>query len=428
MKASWPIFSTAKKLWLSENERPRMKSKTTIYAAMTGGFGSLAQVLPALGQLDPRRYRIVCSIHHSAAVAAKQLGYEVIPYPAVEPPAFVTPKGRDWCDLDQYWGRFGFADEKYFSRVVSSRLQLIDRIKPDLLLTQFCPPTEVIARITGLPLICFTQSCWHPRGRSITWWKNISSDHHLVTPAVNSVLRQHHCAPIARMEELNSGDITILPSFPEFDPVDDPDVLYTGLMQWSSAETITPLPQKISALDPERTICVYTGHLFDSAGKSGLLILEAVAEAIAGTPYTAVVTTGLGQEPVSGIPHLPNLLVFDWLPLQKMLDRSSLFIHHGGHGSCMAGISAGIPSLVIPTFQEREFNARQLHELGAGDFILPEELTTETLRRKIEDCISNRSIRQNVKQLQQLNLNRNYGGSAAAAQAIRNLAKAYFQH
>ncbi|MCC6558903.1 MAG: hypothetical protein IT372_38740, partial [Polyangiaceae bacterium] len=49
-------------------------ARRTIYAAMTGGFGSLAQVLPILERLDPARYRIVCSIGHGAAHALERLG------------------------------------------------------------------------------------------------------------------------------------------------------------------------------------------------------------------------------------------------------------------------------------------------------------------------------------------------------------------
>lgn len=404
-----------------------MKDKLTIYAAMTGGFGSLAQVLPVLEELDTKQYRIVCSIHQSAAVAAGRLGYEIIPYPEIDPPGLITPKGRDWCDLDQYWGRFGFADEDYFRRLISSRLQLLEEIKPDILLTQFCPPTEVMARITKLPLICFTQSCWHPKGKSISWWEKKSADYPRVTPVVNAILKRYTCAPIARTEELNTGDLTILPSFPEFDPVNDPNVIYTGPMSWDSADSIAGnLPEDLLSLDPSKTICVYTGHLFDSAGESGILILRTIAEAIRDTDYTAIVTTGLGQQTISDIPELPNLKIFDWLPLRKLLDRCALFIHHGGHGSCMTSIGAGIPTLVIPTFQEREFNARQMQLLGIGDFLLPENLNGNTLREKIRNCISGSAMKKQVQELKKELENRNYAGAKLAAEKINLFCRKYF--
>lgn len=388
-----------------------MTRRTTIYAAMTGGFGSLAQVLPVLDRLDRGRFRIACSISHGAADALRRLGYELIPYPEVGPPKVVTPKGRRWFDLDHYWGRFGFADPEYFSALVESRLRVVRELEPDLLLTQFCPPTEVIARVTGLPLVCFTQSCWHPAGKRIDWWDpRRSDDYPRATPAVNAVLERYGAAPISRMEELNRGDLTFLPSFPEFDPVDDPAARYLGPLRWDGAG---------GASTPRPMVVVYTGKLQDSAGNSGQLILERVVEALQGTAVDAVVAIGLGQDDVDLRPYQrPNIRVCDWAPLGELLPRSRLFIHHGGHGSCMAAIQAGVPSLVIPTFQEREFNARQLRALGLGDFITPEELTAERLVAALEDGAS---IRANLNRWRETLAARRYGGAALAVREIEAL-------
>jgi UDP:flavonoid glycosyltransferase YjiC (YdhE family) len=394
--------------------------RTTIYAAMTGGFGSLAQVLPVLDRLDRARFRIACSISHGAADALRRLGYELIPYPEVAPPQVVTPKGRRWFDLDHYWGRFGFADPAYFATLVESRLRIVQELKPDLLLTQFCPPTEVIARVTRIPLVSFTQSCWHPAGKRIDWWDPHPRDGSpRATPAVNAVLERHGAAPIRRMEDLNRGDLTFLPSFPELDPVDDPAAHYLGPLRWDSAGRISA-PVSSRAL-----VAVYTGKLRDSAGDSGQLILERVVEALQGTAVDAVIATGLGQGDVDLRPYQrPNIRVHDWVPLDELLPRCRLFIHHGGHGSCMAAIQAGVPSLVIPTFQEREFNARQLHALGLGDFITPDELTAERLARKIADAMEDGAgTRANLQRWRETLAARRYEGAALAIREIEAMAR-----
>jgi UDP:flavonoid glycosyltransferase YjiC (YdhE family) len=56
-----------------------------------------------------------------------------------------------------------------------------------------------------------------------------------------------------------------------------------------------------------------------------------------------------------------------------MAQRSDLLIHHGGYGSCQTGLCTGTPSVVIPTYSERESNARRVAALGAGEFLLPVE-------------------------------------------------------
>jgi UDP:flavonoid glycosyltransferase YjiC (YdhE family) len=392
--------------------------RTTLYAAMTGGFGSLAQVLPILDRLDRSRFRIACSISHGAADALRRLGYELIPYPEVAPPRVVTPKGRRWFDLDHYWGRFGFADPEHFAALVESRLRIVRELEPDVLLTQFCPPTEAIARITGIPLVCITQSCWHPAGKRIDWWDpRRSDDYPRATPAVNAVLERHGAAPIRRMEDLNRGDLTLLPSFPEFDPVDDPAARYLGPLHWESAG-------RMDTAEPSRPpVVVYTGKLQDSAGDSGQLILERVVEALQGTPVDTMIATGLGQDEVDLRPYQrPNIRVRDWVPLDELLPHCRLFIHHGGHGSCMAAIQAGVPSLVIPTFQEREFNARQLHALGLGDFLTPEELTPGRLARKIADAVEDgASTRANLRRWRETLAARRYEGADLAIREIETI-------
>lgn len=388
---------------------------------MTGGFGSLAQVLPIVEQLDKSEFNVVFSIAHGAAHAVQKLEYDFIPYPDVGKPELVTPKGRVWCDLDHYWGRFGFADEKYFTGLVESRLRIVQELQPDILLTQFCPPTEIIARITGIPLVCVTQSCWHPKGKSLTWWQPQQMDYTRVTPVVNKILKKYGAPPIERMEDLNSGDLTIIPGFPEFDPVQD-NVLYTGPLTWDSKAIMNGTKYELSSFDPKNTILVYTGHLYDSGGDSGILILEKIVQALADTHYNVLLTTGLGQQLDTAKYTAPNIHLFEWLPINKAITHCGLFIHHGGHGSCMAAVQQGIPSLVIPTFQEREYNARQLNILGLGDFILPHELSVNALYQKIQKCFNDPSLISNAADWKNKLLERNYNGAQLAAAAIRKLA------
>lgn len=398
-------------------------SRKTLYVGMTGGFGSLAQVIPILEQLNPDKYRVLCSINHGAAHAVKRLGYEFVPYPDVGEPSLVTPKGRHWCQLDQYWGRFGFADHKYFLSLIQARLALVEELAPDILLTQFCPPTEVIARITGIPIICVTQSCWHPKGKALCWWKHVDlADYPPVTPIVNSVLERYAALPVRCMADLNQGDLTLIPSFPEFDPINDKRVHYIGPQRWESAQQI--LVQKIVPMfdDKKPLIVVYTGHLYDSAGESGILILREVLKALKNTAVNVLIATGLGQEHTMPVCPYPHVHIHEWLPMERLLKRCALFIHHGGHGSCMAGIVNQAPALIIPTFQEREFNARQLHRLGLADFIMPSDLQGGALALKITSCLQDRSIGDNLAAWQVQLSRRQYGGAPYAATLIDHLA------
>ncbi|HSO00763.1 MAG TPA: nucleotide disphospho-sugar-binding domain-containing protein, partial [Candidatus Nanopelagicales bacterium] len=283
--------------------------------------------------------------------------------------------------------------------------------------------TEVMARITKIPLVCITQTCWHPAGKPISWWnEQQGAEPPRVTPVVSSVLERYGAEPIGRMEDLNRGDLTLIPSFPEFDPIDDDRAHFTGPLSWASSAEVAPdIDVGPRAASSRPLILVYTGKLHDSAGDSGILILERAVEALGNTEFDVVISIGLGQDIDLRAYAQPNIRVHHWVPMNRLLRRCSLVIHHGGHGSCMAAIQAGVPSLVIPTFQEREFNARQLRALGLGDFITPDDLTPARLVQKIRACIDDPAISDDLRRWRGEIVRRRYGGADSAARRIEAL-------
>jgi UDP:flavonoid glycosyltransferase YjiC (YdhE family) len=110
-----------------------------------------------------------------------------------------------------------------------------------------------------------------------------------------------------------------------------------------------------------------------------------------------------------------------------MAEKSDLLVHHGGHGSCMTGLSAGTPAVIIPTYSERESNARRVAALGAGDIVLPTEtahgekhLSVEELRRKVRGVLSEPSFRVSAGRIARSI--RTYGGASEAARLIDSFA------
>jgi UDP:flavonoid glycosyltransferase YjiC (YdhE family) len=76
-------------------------------------------------------------------------------------------------------------------------------------------------------------------------------------------------------------------------------------------------------------------------------------------------------------------------------------IHHGGHGSTLTALAAGTPALIIPTFSERESNARRVAAVGAGICLVPEgtglgahHLDNQSVRDAIHALLTTTSYRQ----------------------------------
>jgi UDP:flavonoid glycosyltransferase YjiC (YdhE family) len=75
----------------------------------------------------------------------------------------------------------------------------------------------------------------------------------------------------------------------------------------------------------------------------------------------------LGDVDTSGLGPLPsNVRITGWLPLNALLRISSALVHHGGSGSTLGALAAGVPQLVLPSGADRFINADAVQNAGAG--------------------------------------------------------------
>jgi UDP:flavonoid glycosyltransferase YjiC (YdhE family) len=48
------------------------------------------------------------------------------------------------------------------------------------------------------------------------------------------------------------------------------------------------------------------------------------------------------------------------------MPHAAAVVCHGGSGTVLGGLAAGVPMVVLPLFADQPYNARRLEELGAG--------------------------------------------------------------
>ena len=105
-----------------------------------------------------------------------------------------------------------------------------------------------------------------------------------------------------------------------------------------------------------------------------------------------------------------------------MAERSDLLIHHGGYGSCQTGLYMGKPAVIVPTFSERESNARRVATTGAGAFVQVKDgprvkqVSVRELRASIQQVLRDPSFAMNAQRISRVL--RSYGGASQAAQLI----------
>jgi len=191
------------------------------------------------------------------------------------------------------------------------------------------------------------------------------------------------------------------------------------------------LPDWINDLSQEKpVIWVYPGNPRYMPGVStpvdSAVILHACTAALADEEVQVVLTTGHHPLPKEVLPLPANFRHEPYVPGLAMAERSDLLIHHGGYGSCQTGLYTGTPAVIIPTFSERESNARRVAALGAGDLIVPtadasgrkKHVPVEELRAKVRRVLSDPSFTINARRVSEKM--QAYGGASEAARLIEN--------
>jgi UDP:flavonoid glycosyltransferase YjiC (YdhE family) len=77
-----------------------------------------------------------------------------------------------------------------------------------------------------------------------------------------------------------------------------------------------------------------------------------------------------------------------WLPLSLTLPACDVVVHHGGVGSTLTTVIAGLPQLLTPQLVDQFENARRITALGAGLSLQPEELTTAAVVEKVAELLA----------------------------------------
>jgi MGT family glycosyltransferase len=88
-----------------------------------------------------------------------------------------------------------------------------------------------------------------------------------------------------------------------------------------------------------------------------------------------------------------------WLPMSEVLPRADLFVTHGGWGSTVGGMVAGVPELVLPLGAEQPVNAIRLRSTGAGLALFREERSLDQLRGCIDRLLGEPIFKMNAQRL-----------------------------
>jgi len=95
-------------------------------------------------------------------------------------------------------------------------------------------------------------------------------------------------------------------------------------------------------------------------------LYRAALGAVAGLPVRVLLTLGDAGDPAELGPVPPNVHVQTWWPQDDVMHHATAMVGHGGVGTTLSGLRAGIPMVVVPLFADQPHNARRVAAIGAG--------------------------------------------------------------
>jgi UDP:flavonoid glycosyltransferase YjiC (YdhE family) len=101
---------------------------------------------------------------------------------------------------------------------------------------------------------------------------------------------------------------------------------------------------------------------------------------LAGDSVDVVVTVGELNDPAAFGELPPTVHVEQWLPLSPLLPRCDAVLCHGGTGTTLAALAAGLPLVLAPQGADQFDNARACERAGAARTLMPDQVTPAAVR------------------------------------------------
>ena len=152
----------------------------------------------------------------------------------------------------------------------------------------------------------------------------------------------------------------------------------------ASDEVIASTPEWVGERDPSiRRVAITLG----TAVPDRAATLAALVDAFADLDAEVVVTTGPGID-LDALGVVPrNVRVEAWVPMSRLLPTCDVLAFHGGSGTMLAALAAGVPLVSMPVAADQPDNADRCAAAGVGVTLGPGERDPQSVRRAVEHVL-----------------------------------------
>jgi MGT family glycosyltransferase len=289
----------------------------------------------------------------------------------------------------------------------------IDRRRPDVLLTEsFLLGSLVAADAAGVPSVVLTPTInvvpaegvppfgpgfmpatneqERQRDRAVAAQMTAAWDEAL--PAMNRARQEQGLPPLTHVLEqsMTASRVLVMTSEAfDFKGPRPPSVRYVGPrlddLDWAKPWT--------GHDGPEPLVLVSMSSEF----QDHVDVLQNAIDGLGALRVKGLVTTGRGVSPDELSGH-PNVEIVDSAPHRAVLPRAAAVVTHGGHGTVLKALAAGVPVVALPLGRDQHDIAARLVHSGAG-LRLPAEASPEAIAQAVRTVLSDQSYRQAAARL-----------------------------
>ncbi|WP_327042855.1 glycosyltransferase [Micromonospora ureilytica] len=141
--------------------------------------------------------------------------------------------------------------------------------------------------------------------------------------------------------------------------------------------TPAPLPELVNRRTSRPLIYLTLGTAFGTP--------ELLRTAIAGlATLDAQVVVAAGRVPVEQLGEIPDQVsVHQWVSQAELLPLVDAVVHHGGSGTTLAALAAGVPQLMLPQGADQFANADTLAAAGVALRLLPGQVDAYAIAEQV---------------------------------------------
>jgi MGT family glycosyltransferase len=250
-----------------------------------------------------------------------------------------------------------------------------------------CVAAETLGlpHVTYGPLFCFWDRAWHARPGEVAKpdLDGVRAAHGLPPDPDLAMLHRHLALACLPPSFLGPG-LTIPPTVEFLRPVP---------FDRLDGET---LPPWVDDLPPRPIVHASLGTVFHRTPG----VFEPILTGLRDEPVNLLLAVGRDQDPARFGPQPPHVRIERYLSHALLLPRCDVVVTHGGYGSVMACLDAGVPMVVIPLAGgDQTGNAERCAALGVARVVAADQRTPEVIRAAVRDILGDPRYRENAGRL-----------------------------